>query len=319
MRLWVWRSLLAAMLCWPLAGADSDSGVPSEPESPLPAESEPEPVPADRPNAERTTLNLLGEVDSSSGESRRNENVRITLTDNNVLKDLNIRMGTTATVFSEFEADKSYFGKEFGGAPTAQIHLAPSRSSGFHGSVYELHNNSVFSARSFFQVGDVQPARMNDYGFTIGVPMWAGANLTIDGSQQRNRGQVNGNVLVLAPDERTPLATDPATRAFVQQIIDSYPDTAPNRTDINPRALNTNAPQEIDNDAIAGRLDQALSDSDALLASYRFKTQQVEAFQLVKGQNPNTTIRSHDARLTWSRAWTPSTTSNLSVGFNRVT
>ena len=318
-RLRVWTILLAALLCGPLPATDSDSETPSDPASPAESEPEPEPTPTDASNGERTTLNLLGEVDSSSGESRRNENVRITLTDNNVLKDLNIRMGTTATVFSEFEADKGYFGKEFGGAPTAQIHLSPSSASGFHGSVYELHNNSIFSARSFFQVGDVQPARMNDYGFTIGAPLWGGASLTIDASQQRNRGQVNGNVLVLAPDERTPLATDPATRDFVQKIIDSYPDTPPNRTDINPRALNTNAPQQIDNDAIAGRFDQTLSGADTLLANYRFKTQNVEAFQLVQGQNPNTTIRSHDARLTWSRTWSPSTTSDISMGYNRVT
>ena len=121
---------------------------------------------------ERTRLNLLGELDSSSGESRRNENVEITLIDNNVLKELNIRMGPTATIVSEFDADKGYFGKEFGGQPSRQVHLAPSRASRLHGNLYESHNNSLFSARSFFQVGDVKPARMNDYGFQLGTPLW---------------------------------------------------------------------------------------------------------------------------------------------------
>ncbi len=247
---------------------------PKSDDAPEPAPSAPSGEEADSPDqtaeAERTKLNLLGQVDSSSGESRRNENVRITLTDNNVLKEINKRMGTAATIVTEFDADKGYFGKEFGGAPAGQVHLAPSSVSGIHGNVYESHNNSLFTARSFFQVGEVQPARVNDYGFTVGAPLWKGANFTINGSQQRDRGNVNGNVLVLAPDERTPLATDPATREFVQQIIDSYPDIAPNRTDINPRALNTNAPQQIDNDAISGRLDQALSESDSLLTRSAF-------------------------------------------------
>ena len=48
------------------------------------------------------------------------------------------------------------------------------------------------------------------------------------------------------------------------------------------------------------------------------KGQKVDAFQLVKGQNPNTTTRSHESRMTWNRMWSPATTSNLSVGFNRV-
>ena len=38
--------------------------------------------------SQRTELNLLGEVDASSGEGRRNENVSLTLIDNNVLKEL---------------------------------------------------------------------------------------------------------------------------------------------------------------------------------------------------------------------------------------
>ena len=276
---------------------------------------------------ERTRLNLLGELDSSSGESRRNENVEIILIDNNVLKELNIRMGPTATIVSEFDAGKGYFGREFGGQPSRQVHLSPSRVSRLHGNFYESHNNSLFSARSFFQVGDVKPARINDYGFQLGTPLWRGANFFVNGSQQRNRGSVNGNVLVPRPDERTPLATNPETgelvsretREFVSRILESYPDIPPNRTDIHPRALNTNAPQEIDYDTISTRLDQALSDSDSLLTSYRFTTQKVEGFQLVKGQNPDTTMRSHDGRITWNRIWSAATMSNFSAGFDRVT
>ncbi len=270
-------------------------------------------------NAERTALNLLGEVDSSSGESRRNENVDITLIDNNVLKELNRRLGTTATLVRTFDVEKGYFGSEFGAAPSAPIHLQPSRASGVHGSFYESHGNSIFSARSFFQVGGVKPARSNDYGFQVGLPLWNGANFSVEASQQRNRGNVNGNVLVPTPEERIPLATDPDRRAFVSRILDSFPDEAPNRTDINPRALNTNAPQSINNDTIGTRLDQKLGDWDRLFLHHRFKAQKVDAFQLVKGQNPNTTTRSHEARLTWNRTWSATTTSDVSVGYNRVT
>ncbi len=269
--------------------------------------------------SERTALNLLGKVDSSSGESRRNENVQITLVDNNVLKELNIRMGTTATLVPGFDADKGYFGAEFGGAPAGQIHLPAAKGSGFHGNIYESHNNSLFSARSFFQVGGVKPSRSNDYGFRVGTPVWRGGHLTVDASQQKIRGGVNGNVLVPAADERTPLATDPQLRAFVSRILDSFPDELPNRTDINPRALNTNAPQQINNDSIGGRFDQALGESDLLFLKYGFKTQIVNAFQLVRGQNPNTTTRSHDAKITWNRTWSPRTNSDVSAGLQRVT
>ena len=270
-------------------------------------------------NAERTTLNLLGEVDSSSGESRRNENVDITLIDNNVLKELNRRMGTTATLVRTFDVEKDYFGSEFGAAPSAPIHLQSTGRTGFHGSVYESHDNSFFSARSFFQVGSVKPARSNDYGFQVGLPLWKSANFSFQANQQRIRGNVNGNVLVPTPEERIPLATHPDVRSFVQRILGSFPDEAPNRTDINPRALNTNAPQSIDNDTAGSRLDQGLGDRGRLFFHHRFKAQKVDAFQLVQGQNPNTTTRSHEGRLTWHRSWSAATASDVSVGYNRVT
>ncbi len=95
-----------------------------------------------------------------------------------------------------------------------------------------------------------------------------------------------------------PLATDPARRAIVARILDSFPDETPNRPDIDPRAHNTNAPQEIDSDRAGGRLDIPLAATGRLALDYRYRRQAVDAFQLVKGQNPNTTTGSHDGRLT---------------------
>ena len=197
--------------------------------------------------ADRTRLNLLGEVNSEQGEGRRNENVRLTLIDNNVLRELNERLGISATAVKNLQIDRSYWATEFGGPPGRPLHVPPARATRVNGNLYLTHTNSAVSARSFFQVGAVQPARSNDYGVTVGMPAWDGAALTLNGSQTRNKGQVNGNVLVPALDERTPLTDDPARRAFVQRIMDAYPAEIPNRTDINPRALNTNAPQDIAN------------------------------------------------------------------------
>src|SRR6476659_612872 len=143
------RSLGLALLTLAAFGADEKPAEPAKPES-------------------KPDLNLLGKVDTASGESRRNENVQFNLIDNNALKELNIRMGTTATIVSEFGPDRTYFGAEFGNAPSTPLHVAALKFSGFHGALYETHNNSVFSARSFFQVGAVRPAHQNDYGFSLG-------------------------------------------------------------------------------------------------------------------------------------------------------
>ena len=298
-------------------GSTSAPAASASPADPPADPAQPDASRLDHIEVSRTELNLLGQVDITSGESRRNENVKINLVDNSVLKDLNIRVGATATTVEEFRADRRYFGSEFGGAPSLPLHIPPASASGFHGSFYEAHANSIFTARSFFQAGEVQPARENDYGFQLSVPLWKGAALGLRGSQRRSRGNVNGNVLVPRADERTPLATDPATRDFVARLLEGYPDEPPNRTDINERALNTNARQGIDNDRGNIQLDQTWG-NDTLVMRYQFTGQQVDAFQLVAGQNPNTMTKSHDARVTWIRAWSPATTSDFSAGFDRL-
>ncbi|MCC6586590.1 MAG: TonB-dependent receptor [Bryobacterales bacterium] len=266
----------------------------------------------------RTELNLLGKTDTESGEARRNENVQFNLIDNNALKELNMRVGTTATLFDEFRGDKGYFGTEFGNKPVSTIHLTAAKSSPWHGNVFWQGGNSVFNARSFFQVGPLKPAQDNQYGIGATVRLWKGAFLSMDGSRQHLRGFVNGNVLVPRANERTPLTTDPAKRAVIQRFLNAFPDELPNRTDINPRALNTNARQGIDDDSGSLRLEQTLPRKNLLSFRYAYTAQYVDAFQLVAGQNPDTTTRAHTAMMTWTHTFSARTIAQGSAGFDRV-
>ena len=305
----------------PAEAQDGGADGPAVPAPPAESAAQPAPAPAasgaNAAGADRTRLNLLGEVDTESGEARRNENVRLTLIDNNVLKELNQRIGTTATIIEEFKVDQGYFGKEFGGGPSRQIHLPRLRADGVHGEAFWSHQNSAFAARSFFQVGGVQPARTNDYGASLTTRLGAATALTVDLSQRKLRGQVNGNILVPAADERIPTVTQPETRAIVESILGAYPAELPNRTDINARALNTNARQNIDNDRLGAALDRAFGNNRVSL-KYNVTLQEVEAFQLHGGQNPDTTTKNHNARVTWSRAWSPDTTTDFSIGYERI-
>jgi hypothetical protein len=284
------------------------------PESAKPAEPDQQPV-----KEKRTELNLLGVTDSAAGEGRRNENIQFNLIDNNALKYLNIRLGTTATIVTEFQPERKYFGTEFGNNPGSLIHLNPVKHShDFHGGLSFTRSDSIFSARSFFQVGGVQPAHENDYGLTAGLGLWRGAYLTLDGSLQTLRGSVNGNVLVPLPSERTALTTDPAVYQLIQRWIDAYPKALPNRTDIDPRALNTNAPQSIDTDASGIRLDQDLGTRDTIFAQDTFTNQRVMAFEFVAGQNPDTNTKSHNARLTWNHQFDTRSYIDFTIGYDRV-
>ncbi len=275
--------------------------------------------PMDAAVANRTTLNLLGTVNAERGESRRNENVQITLIDNNATRELNSRVGAAATVVQEFLPDRNYFTAELGNPARNGFQVAPQNGSGIHGQVFWSHQNSIFSARSFFQVGSVQPARSNQYGLNLSTPLWKNAFFSTSLSQTKNRGQVNGNILIPLPSERVPLATDPAVRLRIERYINAYPNVAPNRPDIAERALNTNSPQSIDTDTHTGQITQQLSSRDSITARYAFTGQLVEAFQFVAGQNPNTMTKSHNAATTWHRVLTAQTVMDVTGGFERTT
>ncbi len=306
---------------------DGDPAPESRLDAPQPAPPQPGPAQPEPPQpgaappaaaAPRSDVNVLGVANAAKGESRRNENVQFNLIDNNAFKELAIRLGSTATLIQEFEADKGYFGAEFGQAPSTEIHLSPSSGSDLHGQFYFRHLNSVTSARSFFQVGGVKPARENGYGATVAAGLWDGGFLTVRASQKAIRGNVNGNVLVPLPEERTPLATDPAVRDIVSTLLEVFPDETPNRPDINPRMLNTNSPQSIDDDILGAKLDQQFGEKNHFAFDYSFFLQFVDSFQLVRTQNPDTTTRNHKARITYARTISPSTTLDATVGYERV-
>jgi hypothetical protein len=265
-----------------------------------------------------TKLNLKATIDTNSGESRRNDNVQFNPIDNNALRDLSLRMGASATVIREFEPQSKYFTSEYGNRPEPIIHVAATPQRAIHGTIFETHNNSVFNARSFFQVGGVKPAHENNYGFTLGTSLGKGFGLMLDGAQQRVRGSVNGNVLVPNADERTPLTNDPAIRLIVERILAAYPQELPNRLDIDSHALNTDSPQSIDTDRIAGTLDRAFGEKDRLIVRYSLTSQRTTSFQFVAGQYPNSDVRAHTTRITWNHTWSPATVADFSVGFDRV-
>lgn len=262
----------------------------------------------------------LPQTAAQSGEARRNENRVFDLVDNNALKEQNARLGTAATVVTEFKPASGYFSAEFGNAPVSVATLSVTQSPRrWNAALRATHQNSVFNARRFFQVGGVQPSRENEYGFDFTTPVARKLFLTLSGSQQKIRGNVNGNVLVPLPSERMPLTLDPAKRSIIERWVAAYPVAEPNRTDIDKRALNVNAPQSIDTDAASARLDSPLNARDRLALRHSWTSQHVKAFQFVAGQNPWTTIRSHGSRLNWTRTVSSNTVADFTLGFDRAT
>jgi hypothetical protein len=252
--------------------------------------------------------------------AQRNENVAVYQIDNNAVKEANIRLGTRPTTLQFPAIENGYFAAEHGQPASEGLMLAAPalRPPTWHGELFHNHQNSVFNARTFFQVGPVQPSRRNQYGVRATGTAGPLGFVTASGQQRHIRGMVNGNVLVPLASERTPLTNDPATRAVVERFLNAYPNALPNRSDFDPRALNTNAPQRIDEVDGLLRIDKDLKAASRLSLSHNLVRQRTDAFQLVAGQNPDMEIHTHRDKITWQTSLTPTVQLLLGFGFQRT-
>jgi hypothetical protein len=248
----------------------------------------------------------------------RNENVQVSRIDTEAVKEANIRLGDNVTIVTQAAVEANQYATEHGRAAGELAVLWPGAAlSGWHGELFQFHQNSIFNARTFFQVGPVQPSRQNFYGGRFTGRSFAG-DLTGGFTQRKVRGMVNGNVLAPLESERTPLATDPEIRAVVSRFLAAYPATPPNRLDFDSRALNTNAPQRIDEIDGNLRLDREIGTRSRLSALHAINRQRIDAFQFVAGQNPDTEVHSQRSRLTYRYVPSASTEFAFGGGFTRV-
>ncbi|MEX2264406.1 MAG: hypothetical protein WD696_20800 [Bryobacteraceae bacterium] len=258
-------------------------------------------------------------VQLQQASAQRNENVFFSRIDTNAVKELNIRMGDNVTLIPQPPVELSHYATEHGRPPGESVTLRPAPPvSGWHGELFETLRNSAFNARTFFQVGPVLPSRMNQYGgrFTGGVRGLG--SLSGNLSQRKIRGMVNGNILAPLASERTPLATHPEVRALVARFLAAYPDRLPNRPDFDPRALNTNSPQTIDETDASLRLDRQAGPQGKLSLLHSIGRQRVHAFQLVAGQNPDTDIHTHRSRIAYTLSPAPETNIAIGAAFHRA-
>ncbi|MEQ1884953.1 MAG: hypothetical protein ABL967_07820 [Bryobacteraceae bacterium] len=306
--------MLVLSLSSPVWGQD-----PHDPEAPEATEHQgmnPTDVEAEQPEEAPAEAQASND---RAGASLRNENVFASKLDTDTQKADNLRLGGAYTIITRQPLEQKFYGGEYGNSPVDVPMLGrPTIGDSWHGEVFESLQNSVFNARTFFQSGPVKPSRMNQYGarFTGRLPGWG--FLTGSFGQNKTRGMVNGNALVPLPSERTPLATDPTSRAIVEHFLAAYPVEQPNRTDIDPRALNTNAPQSIDSINANLRLDGKAGQKGMLSLFHDFNRQTIKAFQLVAGQNPDTALHSQKSRATYRLSLSDATEISFGGNFTRV-
>ena len=249
--------------------------------------------------------------------AQRNQNIQVNLIDNQALTEALGRQGVTVIPITEFSAVRGNYAAEFGGMGSDLRVVGADRRSAYHGEIYDSLQNSVFNARTFFQVGPVQPSKRNQYGFRVGGPLGDRLSFVFSGEETRESGFVNGNLLVPLPEERTPTATDPAVNALLSRWLAAYPDELPNRPEIDRRLLNTNAIQTVRNTGGTLHLDWTPSERDRFSGHYSISDNFIDSFEFVVGQNPNQQLRPQTLNLAYERALSGDATLRLGVNYLR--
>ena len=256
-----------------------------------------------------------------AGLEERNPNIFIYRIDLNDLRNLlTLFRGPNPTYIPEFLAENNYFGAEYG---TPLLSFQPLRPrtllKDWHASVSATHQNSALNARNFFNAGPLLPSRITSYDLAAGGPLVSPkASLLLDFGQLFNSGMVNGNLQAPLASERTPLATDPQTRAIISDLLKAYPAQLPNLPAVSLRQLNTNAPRSIVTADGLARLDLKPNDNNSLAGLYSARQYSEDPFQLVIGQNPQTDLRSQSAYADLSHVFSPQTLAQFGFHFDRV-
>jgi hypothetical protein len=97
----------------------------------------------------------------------------------------------------EFKVLTSNYGAQYGrnGSGTIEVETK-SGTNKFHGNVYEFVRNDAFNARNYFE-STVPPYKKNDFGYTIGGPIWKDHTYFF-WSQEWRRDRVPGQVFNVA-------------------------------------------------------------------------------------------------------------------------
>src|SRR5882724_9320603 len=104
---------------------------------------------------------------------------------------------------AEFKVLTSNYGAQYGrnGSGTVEVETK-SGTNQFHGNAYEFVRNDAFNARNYFE-SEVPPYKKNDFGYTIGGPIWKNKTFFFWSQEwRRERVPVDFNQQVPSLEER---------------------------------------------------------------------------------------------------------------------
>ena len=184
----------------------------------------------------------------------------------NQAPNASFRLQISTESIAEFKIDTALFGADTGGTAGGQVEvISKAGSNAFHGSAFEYIRNDKLNSRSPFDPSTLPPLRLNQYGGSLGGPVWKNRTfffLAYEGLKQRVSNTLIGNVPSDAV-RATVLAQSPA----LAPIINAYP---VGNSAFSPTVSHFISTGRVSNNEDSGliRVDHRISDSTNLFARY---------------------------------------------------
>lgn len=177
----------------------------------------------------------------------------------------NLRLVISTEAVAEFRINTAIYSAEQGAGAGAQVNLVSrSGTNDLHGSVFHFLRNNALDARSFNDIDDEDPFRLNQFGFRIGGPGMKDRNfffLSYEGLRQR-RGLTFTNRVPSAAYRASVLAGPFGT--VLRPILDLYPAGSIATSDPNVNLLILQNKNQLNENSVNFRFDHRFNENHSM-------------------------------------------------------
>jgi hypothetical protein len=218
----------------------------------------------------------------------------------------------------EFKMYENSFSAEFGGSAGSVVNIITrSGTNAFHGSAFEFLRNEKLDARQFFNRPPARkPAfRLNQFGGSLGGPIVRDRAFffgSYEGIRQRTGTSLVGFVPNQAYRDTLPAALQPVVAML------PLPNAGPSQ---DPRIglYNLAGSGLMNEDSVFARVDYNVSEKDRLSGRYNGNKSLTRAiFGVGTGQIGPAPGFLQNAKVTYTRTFSPTVLNEASIGFNRM-
>ncbi|HXG82993.1 MAG TPA: carboxypeptidase regulatory-like domain-containing protein, partial [Pyrinomonadaceae bacterium] len=276
-------------------------------------------------NGQNNPTTSSGSSINFNGTGTRGATFQINGVNNDDSSENQNRQGASLATIKEFQVLTNNFTAEFGRGYGAVVLVQTKNGTNkIDGEAYIYHNDSALNAKRHFSTGIPKPVnRRNQFGFVAGFPILRN-NLFgfVSADLKRESGALNYTRDLLLASERnpanwfaqTPANNTPGNRAFIQSIIDRFPnDLAPN----DPRSARTYQGQIGYNrplDDFSGRIDWNPRQSDTVTARYQYTRQIFDNDDIIIGEATRQNNKQQNIGVTWTHIFSNQTVGEFRYG-----